>query len=185
MENQDQIISIIDKNVNQIEQLLVQKVKIWTEYVLFSELWWMGVALSILPWIFWYIYRRKQSTDRLMYTGFFVMTVSLTFDILGDQLGLWHYRFQVIPVLPTYIPWDITLMPVGIMTLIQAKPKINPWFKAILFALATSYLAEPFFHWLTVYEPSHWRYSYSVPIQVAIYMCAHYISRRSNFSDLL
>jgi hypothetical protein len=76
-------------------------------------------------------------------------------------------------------------MPVGIMTLIQAKPKINPWFKAILFALATSYLAEPFFHWLTVYEPSHWRYSYSVPIQVAIYMCAHYISRRSNFSDLL
>jgi hypothetical protein len=35
MENQDQIISIIDKNVNQIEQLLVQKVKIWTEYVFF------------------------------------------------------------------------------------------------------------------------------------------------------
>jgi hypothetical protein len=184
MESKEQIINIIDNNVNQIEQLLSQKISIWKEYVLFSKLWWMGVALSIIPWVLWSIYRRKQSTDRLLYVGFLVMTISLGLDVLGDQLGLWHYRFQVIPVLPTYIPWDITFMPLGIMTLIQVKPDTNPWLKAILFALFTSYLAEPFFQWLSVYQPSHWRYSYSVPIQFTIYMAANYISRRNKFSSL-
>lgn len=184
MESKEQIINLIDENSNQIVQLVKQKSDIWLKHVVFSELWWMGVALTIIPWVVWYIYRRKHSIDRIMYVGFFVMTISLMLDIAGDQLGLWHYRYNVIPFLPTYMPWDITLMPVGIMTLIQVKPNTNPWLKAVLFALVTSYLAEPFFQWLKVYQIIHWRYSYSVPIQIAIYMAAHYISGRNKFSNL-
>jgi hypothetical protein len=73
---------------------------------MFSNLWWFGVFLSIVPWIAWFAFRKKQSTDRLLYAGFFVMVISLVLDVLGDQFGLWHYRFNVIPVLPTYLPWD-------------------------------------------------------------------------------
>lgn len=63
-----------------------------------------------------------RSTDRILYTGFFVMVISLVLDILGDQLGFWHYRFNVIPVLPTYFPWDLTLMPLTqIFTFIHNK----------------------------------------------------------------
>lgn len=182
MESKEQIISIIDKNANAIEELIWNKIHIWRKYILFSPLWWLGAALTIIPWTLWYIYRKKQSTDRLMYVGFFVISVSLMLDIVGDQLGLWHYRFDVIPMLPTYCPWDFTLMPVSIIALIQIKPKTNPWIKAVLFALVTSYLAEPFFQWIGLYEPSHWRYSYSVPIQIAIYMTANYISKRNKFS---
>lgn len=183
MESKDEIIKLIDQNAIQIEQLIDRKVDIWFKYVLFSELWWMGVALSVIPWVLWFIYREKKSSDRLMYVGFYVMIVSLTLDILGDQLGLWHYRFQVIPVLPTYVPWDITLMPVSIMALIRIKPEINPWAKAILFAIATSYIAEPLFNWLKVYEPENWHYSYSAPIQFIIYMSANYMSKRNRFSN--
>lgn len=184
MKNNQELINIIDTNANAIEKLIDEKINIWLKYVLFSPLWWLGVALTIIPWVLWYIYRKKQSTDRLMYVGFFVITIALMLDILGDQLGLWHYRFNVIPMLPTYFPWDVSLMPVSIMALIQVKPKANPWIKALLFALVTSYLAEPFFDWLKLYEPSHWRYSYSVPIQIAIYMTANYISKRNKFSHL-
>lgn len=76
--------------------------------------------------------------------GFFVMTVSLVLDVLGDQLGIWHYRFNVLPVLPSYFPWDITLMPVTIMFFSQVKPHVNPIIKAVLFTLLTSYISEPF-----------------------------------------
>jgi hypothetical protein len=184
MLNKDQIITIFDMNESQIEELIRQKVNIWSQHVVFSGLWWMGVALTIIPWILWYIYRRKQSVDRMMYAGVSVMVVSIVLDLLGDQLGLWNYRFNVIPVLPTYVPWDLTLMPVSVMVLLQIKPKANPWVKAILFALVTSYLAEPFFTWLKVYNPVRWPFSYSVPIQVAIYMVAHYVSRRNKLSEL-
>lgn len=184
MASKEEIIEISDNTVNQIKELIDQKIQIWADHVVFSGLWWMGVGLSIIPWIIWFVIRKKESTDRLFYVGFYVMTLSVVLDILGDQMGLWHYRFNVIPVLPTYFPWDVTLMPVMIMILIQVKPNMNPWLKAIFFAVITSYLAEPFFDWLEVYEPIQWRFSYSVPIQLAIYMSAHYLSKRDKFAKL-
>jgi hypothetical protein len=184
MATKEDIIKIIDKNQNQIDHLIDQKVQIWTDYVLFSGLWWMGVGLSIIPWIIWFVIRKRDSTDRLLYIAFYIMTIAVVSDILGDQLGLWHYRYHVIPVLPTYFPWDVTLMPLTIITLIQIKPNVNPWIKAILFSLLASYVAEPFFDWLGVYEPVHWRYSYSVPLQIIFYMSAHALSKRNQFSKI-
>lgn len=177
-------IELIDGNVDKIEGLVDRKIDIWFEHVLFSDLWWIGLALSVIPWVLWFMIRKKDSTDRLLYVAFYVMTISVILDIMGDQIGLWHYRFNVVPTLPTYFPWDTTLMPVCIITLIQIKPKLNPWYKAIFFALITSYLAEPFFEWLTVYQPIHWRYSYSVPIQIAIYMSSYYLCQRNNFAKI-
>ncbi|MBM6617909.1 CBO0543 family protein [Bacillus suaedaesalsae] len=182
--NNDKYISLVDKNGNEIEKLISEKIDIWREYVLFSELWWLGVALSIIPWIIWFFIRKKDSTDRLLYTALFVMVVSLCLDVLGDQLGVWGYRFNVIPVLPTYVPWDITLMPLTVIIILQIRPGANPLIKALIFAVISSYLAEPFFHWLQIYNLKHWRYSYSVPIQIVIYLMAHYISKRNNFASL-
>jgi hypothetical protein len=182
--NKRETFELIDSNVNEIEQLIDKKVQIWFDHVLFSDLWWMGVALSVIPWIIWFYFRRRQSTDRLLYVGFYVMTISVVLDLMGDQLGLWHYRYLVVPVLPTYFPWDTTLMPLTVIFLLQIKPNINPWYKATFFALLTSYGAEPLFDWIGVYEPTGWRYSYSIPIQMAIYMSAHYLSRRNKFAEL-
>lgn len=185
MATKEEIIKILDGNQNKIEHLIDKKIQIWIDYVLFSGLWWMGVGLSIIPWIIWFVFRKKESTDRLLYIAFYVMTISVVLDIIGDQIGLWHYRYHVIPVLPTYFPWDITLMPLSVILLLQVKPHVNTWFKAIFFALLASYVGEPIFDWLNVYEPKNWRYSYSVPIQIAIYMTAHYISKRDRFAKLL
>ncbi|MGM0901778.1 MAG: hypothetical protein ACQEXB_11880 [Bacillota bacterium] len=82
------VVKIIDENVNQIEGLIQQKVEIWQEHVVFSPLWWMGVGLSIIPWIIWYVYHKKDSTDRLLYSGYAVMIMALILDVLGDQLAL-------------------------------------------------------------------------------------------------
>ena len=184
MEKKQKVVSIIDENVNQIEHLIDEKIQIWFEHVLFTPLWWFGVILSILPWIIWFLFRKKNSTDRLLYAGFFVMVISLVLDVLGDQFGLWHYRYNVIPVLPTYLPWDLTLMPIAVMVLLQIKPQVHPLIKAVFFALTTSYVVEPIITWMKIYQPVHWNYTYSIPIQIVIYLTAHYLSRRTKFSKL-
>jgi hypothetical protein len=184
MKSKEEVVQLIDENVDQIHILIQEKIEIWSNDVLYSPLWWFGVCLSVIPWIIWIILRKNDSTDRLLYAGFFVMTISIVLDVLGDQLGLWHYRYNVIPVLPTYFPWDITLMPVTIMLLIQYKPNINPWVKAIFFSIVTSFVAEPIIEWMEIYQPLTWKYIYSVPIQLIIYLTAHYITRRDQFSKL-
>jgi hypothetical protein len=184
MEYKDHVKKMIDDNENALKDLVYQKIDIWSEHVVFSGIWWLGVVLTILPWIIWFIYRKKNSSDRILYVGLFVAVISLCLDVIGDQLGLWHYRFVVIPFLPTYIPWDLTLMPITVMFLIQIKPKVNPLIKAVLFALSSSYIGEPIFNWLGVYVLDSWKYSYSVPIQFVIYLIAHHLSQRDNFSPL-
>lgn len=176
---------LLDENLDQIKLLIHKKVEIWYEHVLFSDLWWLGVFLSVAPWVLWAILHNKESTDRLLYTGFVVSTLSTILDILGDQLDLWEYKFNVIPVLPTYFPWDLTLMPVTVMTLIEWRPKINPFIKAVGFAFLASYIAEPFFNWLMIYDPHHWKYSYSFPLQFLLYLFAYWISKRNRFKPLI
>jgi hypothetical protein len=182
MDQNEHVNKLIDENIKEIHKLIEQKVDIWSEHVLLSGLWWFGVALSIIPWILWFVYRKRESSDRILYAGFFVIIISLALDILGDQFNFWHYRYNVLPVVPTYFPWDITLMPVTVMFFLQIKPNANPWIKAFLFGLLSAYLAEPFFHWLGVYVPTKWKYTYSLPIQVVIYLIAHYLTRRDKFS---
>jgi hypothetical protein len=182
--DKEKVIQLIDENTYAIEGLIAQKVDIWAEHVLFSRLWWFGVGLSIIPWILWMIYRKKDSTARLLYAGFYIMVISLVLDVLGDQFAFWHYRFNVIPILPTFLPWDLTLMPITVMSLMQVKPDANPYLKALVFALITSYAAEPFFEWLDVYKIQKWSYSYSAPIQFLLYISAHYISRQKTFEPL-
>lgn len=183
--DKQKIIELIDSNAEKAGDVISEKIKIWAEYELFSALWWMGVVLTLLPWVIWFLVRPKESTDRLLYVGLMVMVFSLTTDVLGDQFSLWHYRFNVIPTIPTYVPWDITLMPVTIMLILQTKPRTNIYLKALIFALISSYIAEPIFHWVGVYNPKNWRYTYSVPIQFLLYIAAYYIlQRRSNFEQI-
>ncbi|WP_336784986.1 CBO0543 family protein [Paenibacillus sp. MMO-177] len=182
--DKEKVADLIDENYYKIEELLDQKMQIWSDYVVFSGLWWLGVILSVAPWILWILLRNKQSTDRILYAGFLSTILALMLDVLGDQYGLWHYRFNVIPLIPTYFPWDVTLMPVGIMFLLQLKPEGSPYLKALVFALITSYAAEPFFQWLGIYQPMKWHHTYSVPIQFGLYLLAHYFSRRQKFQEL-
>jgi hypothetical protein len=126
---------------------------IWENEILFTWRWWVAVALTIIPWVWWwFFYQKKDSTGRLLYAGYFVIAVSLCLDTIGDQIGLWEYRVEVIPVLPAMVPWDLTLMPVVIMSLIQFKPHINPMYKALFYSLATAFIGEELAYHLGFYK---------------------------------
>lgn len=182
--DKDKEIAIIDENTHQIHELIREKIQFWVQHVLFSRLWWLALVLSVIPWVIWVMYRKKESTDRLLYSGMFVMVISLVLDVMGDQFGFWHYRFNLIPVLPTYFPWDLTLMPVFVMFLIQVRPRLHPIVKGVLFALVTSYIGEPIFEWLEIYTRNHWQRYYSIPIQFLIYVIAHWLSKRKEFDPI-
>ncbi|WP_332694567.1 CBO0543 family protein [Halalkalibacter lacteus] len=124
------------KEAEKLEELYKQvsehtnaKYSIWVDSVLFTWQWWVGVSLSMLPWVLWIVFRRKESTLRLLTVGFFVMFLSTFLDSLGVQLGFWYYKHSVLPLIPAYIPWDATLLPVTIMALLQVKPKVSPYLK--------------------------------------------------------
>ncbi|OIJ16803.1 hypothetical protein BKP37_04535 [Anaerobacillus alkalilacustris] len=157
------------------------KFSIWLNSVVFTWQWWVGVGLSIIPWILWIFFRKKESTLRLLSVGFFVMFLSTFLDSIGAQLGLWYYKYAPLPFIPAFFPWDTTLMPVVIMFLLQIKPKTSPYFKGLIFAVGTSYVGEPFFIWIELYQPVAWKHIHSLPIYFLIYLISNKIYQGNSY----
>lgn len=150
---------------------------IWATQILFSWRWWTLLGLSIIPWIIWFKIRNKNDIVRLLFVGLVAAIISNTLDTIGVIYNLWHYDWKITPFIPMYFPWDFTLMPVGIMIMLQFKPKINRYIKAIIFSFGCAYVFEPLFSWLSVYHTIHWKYWYSFIINIFLYLYYDYLYR--------
>lgn len=156
---------------------------LWKSHVLFVWQWWLQLALTIVPIALWIVLRKRDSTARLLYVGFFVMLVTSWMDFVGSSFGLWYYPIKLIPTIPPFFPWE-TCITVTILLLLQYKPAFSPWLKAFGFGLADTFVGEPMAKWMGLYIPLHWRYIYSLPIYIAIYLTAHYLARSNSFEKL-
>ena len=180
----DEYIKVMENAYCLISQANKEMISVWFKYTLFTWQWWVGVALTIIPWVLWIIFRKKESTNRLLLAGFFVILISSWLDFIGLLFGIWSYYYRVIPFSPAFIPWDFTLLPVTIMFFLQIKPNIHPIYKAIVFAGMSAFVAEPIFVMLGIYNPKHWKYIYSFPIFFLIYLVTNWFSKRRNFEKL-
>ena len=54
LKNAEKIYDLIDK-AHDI------KIKFWFENVIFTWQWWLGVFLTVVPWILWIFFRKKTA----------------------------------------------------------------------------------------------------------------------------
>ncbi|MFS0671630.1 CBO0543 family protein [Ornithinibacillus sp. 179-J 7C1 HS] len=167
-----------------IHNVEMEYLEYWKENTLWHWEYWLSVFLTLFPWVLWIMFRKRGSEARLLLAGSIVIIISSWLDFLGVILGLWHYTGKALPTIPTYVPWDITLLPVTIMFWLQYKPDANPFLKAIIFAGMTAFIGEPLFKWLGLYATDHWKAIYSFPIYIVIYLIVYRISIAKTFEPL-
>ncbi len=146
---------------------------VWLTQVVFTWHWWLDVALAVLPWVLWLLVRRRDIQHRLLYAGLVTALLATYLDAIGMTQGLWTYYTWVVPLMPEYLPWDLSVMPVMAMLFYQYKPNINPWIKAVVFGALGSFIAEPLFELIGIYKKINWEYWYSFPIQIAVFMIGY------------
>lgn len=168
----------------QFHQLHESYSQLWVNETFLHWDWWIPIILSFGSWVFWFYYRKKESTHRLLYAGIFAILISLCLDYIGTSLGLWYYTGKLIPSFPAWLPFDICLLPVTIMFLIQTKPHIAPWKKGIFYGLLTAFVGEPLFVWAGFYVLTGWEYIYSAPIYAVIYLFCDWLTKRSSFHEV-
>lgn len=180
-----------ETTVNKVEEIYekaheihVKLFEIWLEHMLFTPKWWLLLSLIIIPWTLWFIYRKKESTHRLLFAGMFSTIAAVMLDIMGVVTGLWYYKIKDIPLVSNMITWNFSLIPVSVMFSLQFKPFHNPYIKAFIYSALTSFVAEPLFMWMGFFGYKHWKYIYSFPIYFVIYLIAHYMSKGNKFEKL-
>ena len=157
---------------------------LWYNHILFTWRWWVAVSLIILPWTLWFFLRKRESTDRLLYAGFFVMVFSSSMDMVGITMNLWSYPITVFPSMPEFVPYDICALPVATMLFIQFFPKVNPLIKSIAYSALASFVFQPINSWLGLYNNMTWKHYYSFPILIIVYLLANYFASKNNFAKI-
>ncbi|MGN7398588.1 CBO0543 family protein [Cytobacillus praedii] len=110
---------------------------------LFTWSWWIALAMLVVPWFLWAIFRKRESSARLLFAGFIIMLLSTYLDGIGVDFGKWTYPVKVIPLPTISYSFRNSVIPVTIMFLIQFKPHINPFYKALGFGAFGAYVGMP------------------------------------------
>lgn len=149
----------------EVQELTQQFRNIKTEYWLsenvFTLSWWILSVTSLCLLIVWIIILDKKRIMEIITYGFFVGTIAILADIAGFWLGLWQYPITITPL---HLPIEIhrLQMPIIYMLFYQY---FKTWkvftIAAIVNAFVFSFLLEPLLVWLQIYEPYHWKYTYS------------------------
>lgn len=167
-----------------LHNIHIEYYNFWKNNILFTWRWWIALALIILPWIIWLLLRKKESTDRLLYVAFFVMVFSSALDDIGLTMNLWSYPVIAFPLMPDFVTFDVSVLPVATMLYIQYFPNVSPYIKSVIYSITSSFMFEPLNVKLGLYEKIRWEYYYSFPIMIFIYLAANYLASNNKFSKL-
>ncbi|WP_423798063.1 hypothetical protein [Neobacillus sp. SAB-20_R2A] len=82
-----------------IHQVQVDYFYYWKEHTLWHKEFWLSLALAIIPWLIWFLIRKRGSEARLLLAGAFGIIVASWLDFLGIIFGLWHYSGRLLPTI--------------------------------------------------------------------------------------
>ena len=168
------IIPGVEKVSDMVHEANVIVYHVWLKTILFTLKWWILIVVGVIPWTAWIVWRPKERTNRLLLAGTVVMVASYFMDAVGLALGLWSYPIKEVPLIPSYIIWDLCVMPVAAMITIQFKPNMSQLIKAIGLAIAGAYVIQPIAVYFDYYHMKHWRHLYSFPLVIIIYLLAYF-----------
>lgn len=182
-ERNDLIITKISEMSEKLHTLNNEHFSLWYHQMLFSTKWWIHLGIFIIPWVIFFIFRKKNSTDRLMYPALFLIIAAVIMDHIGISYNAWQYNISILPIFLD-IPWDFTMVPVTALFLLQIKPNLSPIIKALIYSLFSGLVGEPFFLWIGFYKYNNWNFLYSVIIDFILYLIANYLANRNQFASL-
>ncbi|WP_408008129.1 CBO0543 family protein [Pseudalkalibacillus sp. A8] len=152
---------------------------------MFTWQWWFGIGLFIIPWIFWFLFRDKESTGRLLIGGFVTINLSLIIDLIALSYGLWSYPMKFLPIAPLlFLPYHFSLTPVAIMFVLQIKPRAKPLLKGLIFAAIAAFGGMNFFAMIDFYNPKGWSTIYDFFIFLSIFFVANWFSNMDSFKKI-
>ncbi|MEL7609196.1 MAG: CBO0543 family protein [Bacillota bacterium] len=139
---------------------------------LFSWVWWLLIALIIIPLAVWWRFVDKKRLVEIMMFGLLIGLCAVFLDVLGSEMMLWEYPVHVLPQVALLLPVDFVVLPVIQMGIYQRYSKWKGYIiVSVIAALTQSFVAEPIAAFIGQYKPISWKYIYSVPIYLVINIC--------------
>ena len=94
-----------------------------------------------------------------------MVVIASYLDAMLTELGMWCYRYWVIPLWPRLISADFTVLPISYMVIYQQYREWTGYTVAMAgLSLLFAFPGEAFLIWAGIYELDGWKHIYGVPI---------------------
>ncbi|NPV91194.1 MAG: hypothetical protein HPY50_10540 [Firmicutes bacterium] len=159
--------TIIDAEVQW--QVTSARIEEWMTTEVFHFRWWFLLAVLCLSVYLWWKMVDKSRLNEIVLNMVFIIIAVIVLDELGDELTLWDYPTDLIPLFPPLTGIDLATMPM-IYSLIYQHFRTWKSFliASTIMALAFCFILEPLSVYIGVYQTLTWRYYYGLPIYFAI-----------------
>lgn len=151
------------------KQLAQMKIANWLAQDLFSPVWWLMLAMLVIPWLIWWKYVDRNRILQITLYGMLVLILSSYLDAIGSELVLWQYNRMLIPLWSRLVAVDFSVMPVTYMFVYQY---FRSWPTFALASVAVgavyAFLAEPVMIRLGIYQLNEWSHWYSLVIYIVM-----------------
>jgi hypothetical protein len=169
--------------VNMSEDIALQRkltsvrIEEWLHEDLFHFRWWFLVILFIVSIFLWFKLTDKKSFGRIILYAAFITIITLGLDEIGEELCLWDYPTDVLPVFPPLTAVDLASLPM-IYSLIYQYFKTWKNFSIATLVMATifCFVFEPILSWSDIYQPLTWKYYYGFPIYISMAVCTKFVT---------
>jgi hypothetical protein len=163
----------IHEQIKQAKRVLNKLVVEDWKSELFSPAWLGIIAFILLSYyICFRLLDKRRLTQLLLYGS--LMTVSMTvIDIFGTQFGFWTFLTRVMPIVPSVLFFDYTIIPLYYMLVYQYSSTWRSFaaWNAVLAGII-SFIFFPLLTALKLFKLYNWRYIYFFPlIYILAFIC--------------
>ena len=160
---------VLQPNIQAQWQLTMARFDEWFDSGLLSIRWWVLLALFFTTaFIWWKIADKSRLNEIMLFTAVIILFI-IILDELGEELTLWYYTIDIIPLFPPITAIDISCLPLAYMLVYQYTRSWKSFIiTTVVMAAVFCFVAEPLFVWAGVYRMLTWKSYYGFPIYIFI-----------------
>ena len=168
-----------DPAVEEQWRLTCARVREWVQDELLGLNWWILLLLFLITAYIWWKKADKNRFSEIVIFTLLIILFVIVLDELGEELSLWYYTVDLIPIFPPITAIDISCMPLIYMLIYQyAKTWKSFLIATIVMAAVFCFILEPVFVWMGIYKMLTWKSYYGFPIYVFIAVFSKFVTGR-------
>jgi len=131
--------------------------------------WWALIVLYIVCAVVWWkLLDKRQLKETILFTALAYIAV-LTINEYGQELILWDYPTDLIPIFPPLSSANLLLLPLIYSLAYQHFPSPRMYSSAVLVITAAfCFLVEPLLAWGGFFKLLNWHYWMSFPLYIVM-----------------
>ncbi len=159
--------------------LTVTRYKEWIANDVFRFRWWLLLFVFILSVFIWWKLVDKARLNELILFAAIVTVIILALDELGEELTLWDYPIEILPLFPPIYSVDLASLPfVYSLVYQQFKSWKSFTISCAILSILACFVLEPLFVLSGIYQMITWKSYYGLPLYFAIGICVKAIMRK-------